>query len=267
MATAAATAPREALKQGRPHTIRYLNALNIHWRHQITPEGDEAAKVGHQAVNYLTALLLWADQNFLMSPLHRGQPLGLANDAQEEITGYSQRQCRRLRDVLARHGLVRVVPGVWGKRCPRLVICFENILAPMKQINKRPQPIPQVGEDAPSVQTALRSERTEEPLERTDRPYVQPMVTPGTYPRSFETLGEEIKTDTGTPTDRSSLRSSPGSRSGPRPELIKKRTDAAASTVDQPTDCSRVDPEDVDLVSPIVSTWLDSPKCPPRRRG
>jgi len=37
--------------------------------------------------------------------------------------------------------------------------------------------------------------------------------------------------------------------------------------VDQPTDCSRVDPEDVELASPIVSTWLDSPKCPPRRRG
>jgi len=264
MATAAATAPREALKQGRPHTIRYLNALNIHWRHQITPEGDEAAKVGHQAVNYLTALLLWADQNFLMSPLHRGQPLGLANDAQEEITGYSQRQCRRLRDVLARHGLVRVVPGVWGKRCPRLVICFENILAPMKQINKRPQPIPQVGEDAPSVQTALRSERTEEPLERTDRPYIQPTAAPGTYPRSFE---EHDSASTDTPTDRSSLRSTPGSTSGPRPELTKTGTNAAASTVDQPADCSRVDPEDVELASPIVSTWLDSPKCPPRRRG
>ena len=97
MATAAATAPREALKQGRPHTIRYLNALNTHWRHEITPEDDETAKIGHQAVNYLTALLLWADQNFLMPPLHRGQPLGLANDALEEITGYSQRQCRRLR--------------------------------------------------------------------------------------------------------------------------------------------------------------------------
>ena len=37
--------------------------------------------------------------------------------------------------------------------------------------------------------------------------------------------------------------------------------------MDRPTDCSRVGPEDVELASPIVSTWLDSPKCPPRRRG
>ena len=264
MATAAATAPREALKQGRPHTIRYLNALNTHWRHEITPEGDETAKIGHQAVNYLTALLLWADQNFLMSPLHRGQPLGLANDVQEEITGYSQRQCRRLRDVLARHGLVRVVPGVWGKRCPRMVIRFENILSPMKQINKRPHSIPQVGEDAPSVRASSGLERTEESVERTDRPYVQPTAAPSTYPRSFE---EHDSASTETPTDRSNLRPIHGSRSGPKPELIKTGTDAAASTVDQPTDCSRVDPEDVELASPIVSTWLDSPKCPPRRRG
>ena len=248
MATAAATAPREALKQGRPHTIRYLNALNTHWRHEITPEDDETAKIGHQAVNYLTALLLWADQNFLMSPLHRGQPLGLANDAQEEITGYSQRQCRRLRDVLARHGLVRVVPGVWGKRCPRMVIRFENILSPMKQINKRPQPIPLVGEDAPFVRAAPSSERTEEPLERTDRSYLQPTAVSSTYPRSFETPSEKINTDTATPTDRSSPRSTPR----PRPELTRIATDAAASTVNQPTDCSRVDPEDVDVGKRLV---------------
>ena len=263
MATAAATAPREALKQGRPHTIRYLNALNTHWRHEITPEDDETAKIGHQAVNYLTALLLWADQRFLMDALHRGGRLCLPNGMQEQITGFSVRQCIRIREALQRHGLIHVVPGTagrGGKTSPQITILFENILDP--RVSSQDEEIPKVGEPA----EAIRTERHDsDGFIVPDRHHMDPTAPPrSTDPRSFV---ERSSSPTDTPTERSSLKSTPGPTSRPRPELAKTGTDTAASTVDQPADCNRVDPEDVELASPIVSTWLDSPKCPPRRRG
>ena len=263
MATAAATAPREALKQGRPHTIRYLNALNTHWRHQIAPEDDETAKIGHQAANYLTALLLWADQRFLMDALHRGGCLCLPNGMQEQITGFSVRQCIRIREALQRHGLIHVVPGTAGrsgKTSPQITILFENMLDP--RASSQDGEIPKVGDPAESIRTERHDS---DGFIVPDRHHMDPTAPPrSTDPRSFV---ERSSATTDTPTDRSSSRSTPGSRSGTRPELTKTGTDTAASTVDQPADCSRVDPEDVELASPIVSTWLDSPKCPPRRRG
>ena len=175
MATAAATSTQQAPAQGRPHTIRYLNALNGHWRHEIRPADGETAKIGHHAASYLIAILSWADQRFLMDTLQGDGCLCLPNGMQESITGFSVRQCRRIRQALQRHGLIRVVPGTagrGGKTSPQITVLFERILD-VRRPSQRPE-VPEVGEQAHGI----RPDRPDnEGLIRPDRPHMETKVS------------------------------------------------------------------------------------------
>ena len=175
MATAAATTTQQAPAQGRPHTIRYLNALNTHWRHEITPAGGETAKIGHHAANYLIAILSWADQLFLMETLHGDGCLCLPNGMQERITGFSVRQCQRIRQALQHHCLICVVRGTagrGGKTSPQITALFDKILD-VRGPSQR-QEMPEVGNQAHGI----RPDRPDnEGLIRPDRPHMETGVS------------------------------------------------------------------------------------------
>ena len=259
MATAAATSTQQAPAQGRPHAIRYLNALNTHWRHELTPAEGETSKIGHHAASYLIAILSWADQRFLMDTLHGDGYLCLPNGMQKSITGFSVRQCQRIRQALQRHGLICVVPGTagrGGKTSPQITVLFDRILYVRGPAQR--QEMAEVGEQA----HVMRPDRPDnEGLIRPDRPHMETGVSSeSTAPRSF---GANSGTQISSPPERSSFESE--SIPGSGPEVIKIGS-AGGEAVREPSGCSSLDGEDVTLASPIVSVWLESSKCPPSRR-
>ena len=149
-----------------PHTIRYTNALLLHWSRHMQPLGKDGKTIGYQAGAYLTTLLSWADGQFLMGSLHRGEPLSLSNSDQHELCGHSPRQCLRLRGVLERYGLIRVQPGSFNGGdmvSAEFTILFDNILAPVSS---------EAAETAAETRPALRS--SSEPWTVSLRDYLNP---------------------------------------------------------------------------------------------
>ena len=259
MATAPASTAQRAPAQGRPHTIRYLNALNGHWRHKITPAPGETAKIGHHAANYLIAIIAWADERFLMDGLHGDGCLCLPNSMQERLTGFSVRQCMRIRQALQRYGLIRVVPGKagrGGKTSPRITILFEKILDVPRSSSRRQ--IPEVGQMERSIAPERRD--TDERI-APDRPYMDPTDPPvRTDPRSLEEIGPGTRTPE---TERTNSESESGSEPAAEP-IHETPTPNAAPR--QPSNPPNIAPEDLELASPFVDLWRESPKCSPTRR-
>ena len=245
--------------ESRPHTVRYHNALALYWARRMKPVAGEGKTIGHQAASYLSTLLAWADNRFLMTSLHRGEPLSLPNATHHELCGHSPRQCLRLRKVLERHGLIRVQPGSFNAGASysaQLVILFENILRPAE-----PALATERRTWRESAGDASDSPRTESPGDAppawTDSPAIEPMVLPKS-PRSVE-VGREFPTN-----ERPSETPEKISRTPDRPQI--NPSDASSKAVGTSPSPS-IAPEDLTLAGACVRTWQESSKCPPRRRG
>ncbi|MBT7808661.1 hypothetical protein HN766_24450 [Candidatus Poribacteria bacterium] len=245
--------------ESRPHTVRYHNALALYWARRMKPVDGEGKTIGHQAAHYLSTLISWADHGFLMTSLHRGEPLSLPNATQHELCGYSPRQCLRLRKVLERHGLIRVQPGSFNAGASysaQFVILFGNIIGPAE-----PALAAERRAWRGSMLVTPASAETESPGDAssawTDSPAIEPTVLPKS-PRSVEVVGEHQANERPSETPE-------------RPE----RAPAVDSTSPafgkpKPTDTApppSIAPEDLMLAGACVRAWQESSKCPRRRRG
>jgi hypothetical protein len=232
----------------------------VHWRHEITPVEGEPAKIGHHAANYLVAIISWADQNFLMDALHEDGCLCLPGSMQERISGFSVRQCRRIRETLERHGLIRVVAGKSGRgggTSPRITIHFDKILDVRRPSQRRE--IPEVGDEAQPIRTDRPD--TVQSI-GTDRPHIEPTALPvRSTPRSFG----RVRSGTNIPEiDRPNSVSESESRSaGATPTHNAPSCNVVPQ---QPSNPSTTSADDLELASPLINLWQASPKSPLARR-
>ncbi len=254
-----AVSPPATHVAARPHTIRYQHALTLYWARRIQPESGEGASIGYQAAHYLSTLLAWADHRFLMTSLHAGQPLSLANSTQHGLSGHSPRQCLRLRKALERNGLIRVQPGSFNagsSYSARVVIEFGNILDPAE---------PALAAERRAWRKPTRRESdtpwTESPggasSAWTDSPAIEPMVLPK-YPRSGAVeVGEEPPTKNERPSQTPEI----------SPDVPEAAPVIAAPALAAPAPQPSVDSDDMELAAPCIRAWQGSSKCPRRRRG
>ena len=245
--------------ESRPHTVRYHNALALYWARRMKPADGEGKTIGHQAAHYLSTLISWADHRFLMTSLHRGEPLSLPNATQHELCGHSPRQCLRLRKVLDRHGLIRVQPGSFNAGASysaQFVILFDDILGPAE-----PALSAERRAWRKSTWVAPASAETESPGDAspawTDSPAIEPTVLPK-YPRSVE-AGEEDQANE-RPSETPEPSEGPPVADATSPSSAKPQAVGDASP-------PSIAPEDLTLAGACVRAWQESSKCPRRRRG
>jgi hypothetical protein len=259
------TAHRGSRTERYPHTVRYQNALSLYWAQRLEPAEGEGKTIGYAAAHYLGTLIAWADNEFLMTSLHRGEPLSLPNSTQHALCGHSQRHCLRLRNVLERHGLIRVEAGSFNAGASysaKFVILFQSILGPAEPALAEERRMRRASAPREPSVTATASPGGSAAA-RTDGPPIDPPVLPNT-PRSVVGAGEKNP-----PNERSSPVPDGTPDVGPSSPVVAG-VSCGAATRPAPwsgTPSSTIAREDLTLAGACLRAWQSSPKCPPKRRG